>query len=210
MARSVIVLVLMVMMVAASATGTMLVVVLMVMIVRMLVVVMIMPVRMVMMVMMIVTMMVMVVRADMGAALRLEGALHQGHGAALPTGEFRERRIVLDIEGIIRDLGEAVIAAEVPGEAHEAERVFRLHFQETFGLRLHLHESAILQAQRITVIDGGLHVEIEDDIGSRLTLERGLTAIARLMIERHRIDDTVSLHGGLADDGGNAGHSFVS
>jgi hypothetical protein len=30
------------------------------------------------------------------------------------------------------------------------------------------------------------------------------------MIEGHRVDDTVGLHGRLADDGGDAGHGFVS
>jgi hypothetical protein len=206
-ARSVIVLV--PMMMTASAAGTMLVVV---MIVGMSVVVMLMPMRMIMVLMavvMIVTVM-MVVRAHMGAALRLEGTLHGRHRAALPAREFGEDGIVLDVESITRDLGKAVVAAEVPGETDEAKRVFRLHFQKALGQGFHLHETAILQAQRISVVDGGFHVEIEDDFGSRLALERCLTAVARLMVERHRIDDTVGLHGGLADDSGNAGHVFVS
>lgn len=187
-------------MVTASAAGAMLVV--MIMIVGM---------RMIMMIMaMVVIVTVMVVRADMGAALRLEGTLNERHSAALPARELSQRRIVLDVKGIVRDLGEAVIAAEVPCEAHEAERVFRLHFQQAFGLGLDLHETAILETQRVAVVDGGFHVEIEMDLGSAIALQMVMTAVAGLMVERHCIDDTVGLHGGLADDGGNAGHGSVS
>jgi hypothetical protein len=37
-----------------------------------------------------------------------------------------------------------------------------------------------------------------------------MAAIPRAMVEGHRVDDTVGLHGRLADDGGDAGHGFVS
>ena len=74
--------------------------------------------------------MMMIVVAMVGAALRPEGALHRGHGAALPAREFRQRRAVLDVEGIARDFSEAVVAAEVPGKAHEAQGVLGLDLQQ--------------------------------------------------------------------------------
>jgi hypothetical protein len=207
------------MVVAATAAVTMLVMVIMIVVVIVLMLMMPMGVivmmlvamgMMVMIMAVVMPVMMMVVVADMGAALRPERALHGGHGAALPARQLGKSRIVLDIESIVRDLGEAVVAAEMPGEAHEAKRIFRLHLQQFFGLRLHLNEASILQAQGITVVDGGLHVEIEQDLGAALTFQRGLPAVSRLMVEGHRVDDTVGLHGGLADDGGDAGHGFVS
>lgn len=200
----------MVMMVAASMA--VLVMMLMIVVLIMLVVVMLMRVAMSMVMMMPVTVMVMVmiVIADMRAALRLEGTLHRRHRAALPAREFRESRIVLDIESVVCDLGEAVVRAQMPGKTHEAQRVLRLHLQQALGLRLHLNEAAIFQAQGIAVVDGGFHVEIEQDLRAALTLQRRLPAFSRLMVEGHRVDDTVGLHGRLADDGGDAGHGFIS
>ena len=89
------------------------------------------------MVMMMVVMPVVVV-AGMGAALRLEGTLDRGCGAALPSHQLGHGRAVLHIEGIARDLDEAMAAAEMPGEAREAQGVLRPHLEQGLGGRLHL------------------------------------------------------------------------
>ena len=159
--------------------------------------------------MMVVTM-VMVVIAHMGAALRLEGALHGRGRAALPSRQFSKGRIVLDVEGVARNLDGAMLAAQVPGEPREAKRVLGPDLQKPLRRRLHLHQAAVLQPQGVAVVEGGLHVEIEQDLGSALAFQRRMAAVPRPVIESHRIDDTAGFHGGLADDGGNAGHGFVS
>lgn len=205
----------MVMLVSAPAAMAMLVMVLMIMRVLMLMGMTMVLVRMIVVMMLVAVVvvsmaMVMVVIADMSAAFRLERALHRRHRAALPACQLCKSRIVLDIEGVVRDFCEPVVRAQMPGKAHEAQRIFRLHLQQTFRLRLHLYETAILQAKRIAVVDGGLHVEIQMDLGPALTPQMGMPTVSRRMVEGHRVDDTVGLHGGLADDGGDAGHSFVS
>ena len=151
-----------------------------------------------------------VVVADMGAALRPEGALHGGYGAALPACQLRQRRIALDVEGIIRHLDEAVIAAEMPGEAHEAQGVLGLHLEQGLRLGLHLHQLPVLEPQGIAVVDGGFHVEIEMDLGAALGPQGTMATVPRRVVEGDGVDDAVGLHGGLADDGGDAGHGFVS
>jgi hypothetical protein len=202
-----------VMMVAASTTGAMLVMgVIMLVFVRMIVAVgmlVFMTVRMRMRVAMIMMMPVVVI-AHMGAALRPEGAFHRGHGAALAPGQFRQRRVVLDVEGVARHLGETVVAAEVPGEAHEAQGVLGLNLQQSLRLGLHLNELPVLEPQGVAVVNGGLHVEIEMDVGSAIAFQCAVAAVSRRVIEGDGVDDTVGLHGGLADDGGDAGHGFVS
>jgi hypothetical protein len=200
----VIVLVAMVM-VAASAAMARLVMMIMIVLVTMRVIVAVMTVSMGVTMMMVRVVMI----ADMGAALRLEGALHRSHSAALPTRKFRQGRIVLDVEGVIRNLGKAMVAAEMPGETRKAERVLGPDLQELLGSRLHLHKASILEPEGVAVVDGGLHVEIEQDLGPAFPLQRSLPAVPGLMIEDHRIDDTVGLHGGLTDDGGDAGHGFA-
>ena len=157
-----------------------------------------------------VVMMPMIVIAMMGAALRLERALHRGGRAALPAHQLGHGRAVFHVKRLIGDLDEPVLAAEMPGKAHEAQRVLGPNLQQLLGCRLHLHEPPVLKPQRIAVVDGGFHVEVEHDLGAALGLQGRLAAVARLVVESDRVHDTVGLHGGLADDGGNAGHGFVS
>jgi hypothetical protein len=149
-----------------------------------------------------------VVIADMDAALRLEGALDGSRGAALPAHEFGDSRVVLDVKGVVRDLHQAVLAAEVPGEAREAQGILGLHLQQRLGRGHDLDELAVLEPQGVTVVDGGFHVEVEQDVGPALGSQRSLTAAASLVVEGDRGDDAVRLHGGSADDGGDTGHGL--
>lgn len=202
--------VLVTLMVAASAAGAMLVV----MIVLMLMVIVIMHgmVMIVAMLAVIVTMMMVamavIVVAVMSALLGPEGALDRRRHASLAAGEFRQGGVVRDIEGIRRDLGEAMLAAQMPGEAHEAQGILGPDFEQGLHRRPHLHEASILQPQGIAVVDDRLHVEIEVDLGAGFALEMGVATAAPRMIEGDRIDDAIGLHGGLADDGGDAGHGM--
>ncbi len=152
----------------------------------------------------------MVVVAVMGAALWSERALHRGGDAALPAHQFRDRWIVLHVNRIAGDLDEAMLAAEMPGQPHEAQRVLGPHLQQALGRGLDLDETPVLEPQGIAVVDGRFHVEIEQEFGPALPRQPRLTAVAGRVIERDRIDHAVGFHGGLADDGGDAGHGFVS
>jgi hypothetical protein len=168
-------------------------------------------VLMVAVVMMVVAvMMPVVVVAVMGAALGPEGAFHRGGDAALSAHQLGHGRIVLHVDGVVRDLDEAMLAAEMPGEAHEAQGVLGPHLQQALGSGLHLDEPPILEPQGVAIVDGGIHIEIEHDLGPALPCQPRLTAVARRVVERDRVDDAVGFHGGLADDGGDAGHGFVS
>ncbi len=75
---------------------------------------------------------------------------------------------------------------------------------------LHLDQLAVLEPQGVAVVDGGLHVEIEMDLRPRLARQMRMALAPRRMVERDRVDHAVGLHGGLADDGGDAGHGVVS
>ena len=200
----------MVMMVPASAAMVMLMVIMLLVVIVVSVIVMIVRVGlcMGMDVRMAVTVMVMsmVVIAHMGAALGLEGALHRNGGAALSAYQFRDSRIVLDVEGVVRDLHETVLTAEVPGKPHEAQWIFSLDLQQRLGRSLHLNEEAVLEPERIAVVDGGFHVEVEQDLGPAFPSQRAVAAVPCRVVEGDGVDDAVGLDGGLADDGGDAGH----
>ena len=213
------------MMVTAAASGAVFVMMLMTVVVVVVAMLMVMPmiVPMIMMFMgmrmgvavamaMAVTVMMVVmpvvVIADMDAALRLEGALDGSRGAALPAHEFGDGRVVLDVKGVVRDLHQAVLAAEVPGEAREAQGILGLHLQQRLGRGHDLDELAVLEPQGVTVVDGGFHVEVEQDVRTALGSQRSLTAAASLVVEGDRGDDAVRLHGGSADDGSDTGHGL--
>ena len=117
--------------------------------------------------MMAVTVIVVVV-AMVGALLRPKAALHGDDSAALAARQFGECRAVLDIKRVAGKFSEAVLAAEMPGETHQAKRIFGAYLQQLFGRRLHLNKRSILQPKGVTVVDGGLHVEIEMDLGPGL------------------------------------------
>jgi hypothetical protein len=214
----VIVLVPVMMIMAASAARTVIMMmVIMLVVMRMIVpmVMMLVAVRMSVAMAMAVSMIVMVVMpmvvvADMGAAFRLERALHGSGRAALPAHQLGHGRAVLHIEGVRRNLHQAMAAAEMPGEAREAQGVLGLHLEKGFGRRLHLDELPVFEPQGVAVVDGGVHVEVEPDLGPTLSPQRPLTSVAGLVVEGDRVDDAVGLHGGLADDGGDAGHGLVS
>ena len=163
-----------------------------------------------MVVVMSVVMMPMVVVAVMGAALRPERALHRGGDAALPAHQFGHRRVVLHVDRIAGDLDEAMLAAEMPGQTHEAQRILGPHLQQALGRGLDLDETPVFEPQGIAVVDGRFHVEIEQEFGPALARQPRLTAVASRMIERDRIDHAVGFHGRFTDDGGDAGHGFVS
>jgi len=190
-----------VVMVATSAAGTMLV---MSMLMLMFVAVMIVGVPVIMMVMTMVMMVVVV--AMVGALFRPEGALHRGRDAALPAGELGQGWGVLHIEGICRDLRKAVLAAEMPGEAHKAQGILGPHLQKVLGCGLHLYETAVLEPQGVPVVDHRLHVEVEMDLGAGLGLQMRMAAAAGRVIQDDRVDNPVGLHGRLADEGGGARH----
>lgn len=58
-----------------------------------------------------------------GAALGLEGAGHHGHGATLTAHHLGQHVIVLDIDRIRGDFCRGVAIADMPGDAHQAQRI---------------------------------------------------------------------------------------
>ncbi len=152
----------------------------------------------------------MIVVALMGALFRAEAARDRYGGAALAAGEFREGRIILDVESIAGKFRKAMLAAEMPREPHEAERVFGADLEQRLGGGRHLNQLAVLEPKGIAVVDGGLHVEIEVDLRTGLTDQMRVSPASGRVIERNGVDDPFGLHGGLADDGGDVGHDDLT
>lgn len=206
----------MVVVMAAAATLAMGMLVIMIVLVAMRVimamVLMVMSVAMIVTMMMVMVMMVVPAAAIvamgmvMNLGLRLERALHLRHGATLPADQLGQGRIGGDIERVGRHLGRDMVATEVPSEAHQPQRVLGADFQELLRRGLDLHEAAVLQLQRVAVVERGRLVERDREFQATLRRHRHPVEAAVAMAEAQRIDDAVGADGGLAKDGSGAKH----
>ena len=164
------------------------------------------PMVMMVVTMIVVTMIMVVVVARRDRLLRPERAQHRGCRAALATDQLRDGGIVRHIDRVRRHLGEAVLAPELPGKADEAHGIFGSHLEQALLRGLDLHQSPIVEAKRVAVVEHGVHLEVHIDVKAGFAVEMGVAARASRVTQGHCIDDAVGFHGGLADDGNSAGH----
>jgi hypothetical protein len=141
-----------------------------------------------------------------GAALRLEGAHHDGGRAALAAHHLGQHVVVLDVDRVRRHLGGGVPVADVVGHLQEPQRVLGAHLQQALGRGLHLHEAAVLELHGIAVVQHRGLVEIEQEIEAGIAPERDAAAVAALVIEGDGVGNPVRFHGGFAEDRGGAEH----
>jgi hypothetical protein len=167
-------------------------------------VVMVMIMAMVVMVMM--TVAVIVPAIVLVNALRLEGTHDARRGAPLAANEFGESGIVLDVERLRRHFRCRVTVADLIRNPHQAKGILGLDLQERLGRGLDSDEASILELHGIAILQHRGLVEIQKEIEPALAFEHDAAALATLMVEGHRIGDTIRPDGGLADDGSGTKH----
>lgn len=167
----------------------------------------------VMMTVMVVTMVMIVPAAAIVAMsvvmdfrLRLERTLDHRHRTALPAHQFTERRIVRNVEGVSRHLGRDMMAAEMPGEAHQPQRVLGADLQQAFRRGLDLDQRAVFQLQRVAIVQRRRLVERDREFQPARRSYAHAIDRAVAVAQRQRIDDALGLDGGLAKNGGGAKH----
>lgn len=138
--------------------------------------------------------------------LRAERALQRRRGAALAADQLRHHRIVEDIERVRRHLGLDVVAAELPGQAGQADRVLGRDRQQGLRGGEDPHQPAVIEAHRVAILQDGLAVKVELEGEAALGRQRGTAAGAGGMVEGDLVGDGVGAHGGFADDGCGALH----
>ncbi len=141
-----------------------------------------------------------------GAALGLEGALHRRHRTALPAHHLGQDVVVLDVDRVGGDLGRGMAVADMPGDAHQPQRVLGADLQQALRCGLDLDKAPVLQLHGVAISQHRGLVEIEQDIEPAIGLEGKAAAIAVVMVEGERVDDALGPNGGLANDGGGAKH----
>lgn len=138
--------------------------------------------------------------------LRLERTLDRRHRAALPAHQLGQRRIVRNIERLGRHFGRDVMAAEMPGEARQPQRILGANLQQAFRHGLDLHETAVLQLEGIAVVQHRRLVERDLDLEPARGRCGHATTIAVAMGETERVGNALGANGGLAKDGSGAKH----
>lgn len=141
-----------------------------------------------------------------GAALGLEGALHCRHRTALPAHHLGQDVVVLDVDRVGGDLCGGMAVADMPGDAHQPQRVLGPDLQQALRRGLDLDEAPVLQLHGVAIDQHRGLVEIEQDVEPAIGLEGEAAAIAVVMVEGERVDDALGPDGGLANDGGGAKH----
>jgi hypothetical protein len=142
--------------------------------------------------------------------LGAERALERARGAALAADQLGHHRVVEDVERLGRHLGLDMVAAELPGEAGQPERVPGRDREQGLRGGEDAHELAVLQAHRIAVLEGGLAVEVEPEGEAAPRRQLGAAARTGGVVEGDLVGDGVGAHGGFADDGGGALHRVLA
>ena len=88
-----------------------------------------------------------------GSALRIKRARHFADNAALPAHHFGQHMVTANVDCVRRDFGRGVAVADMPGDTHQPEWIFRANLKQLLGRSMHSHKTAILQLQRIAIID---------------------------------------------------------
>lgn len=142
--------------------------------------------------------------------LRLERALDHRHRTALPAHQFAKCCIVRDVKGVSRHLGRDVMAPEMPGEADKPQRILGADFQQAFRRGLDQNQRAVVQLQRVTVVQHRRLVERDREFQPARRSYAYAIDRAIPMTQRQCIDDALSLDGGLAENGAGAEHRWRS
>jgi hypothetical protein len=148
----------------------------------------------------------MIVIADMHDRVRAERARHRARDATLRADDLGQMPIRRDEQRIGGNLDRMMMAADLPGGGKQPGRVLGRDLKELFRRGLHSDEPAILEPQRIAVIQRLALVERHRDGRAANGRHRAMQPLSGGMIEHQRVDDALGLDGGFADNRGGALH----
>lgn len=178
-------------------------VMIMTVVIMVLVPVIMMPVIMMPVIMAMLVMPMVIVAAVMAGdrALGPERPFDRRQAAALAAGQFGDGVVLRHIDRVRRHLHRRMGLAEMPEDTHQSQRVFRPHFQQLLIGRRNGDETAVLELEGVAVVELGVTRQIDGDGETAGRRQMRAGALPGQVVERDRIDDTLALHCGLADDG---------
>ena len=142
--------------------------------------------------------------------LGLERTFNCRHGATQAAQHFSKHMIVFNIDRVRCHFGRRVAIANMPSRFHQARRIIGTNFNELLRRSFHGNQAAIFELQRIAIVQHNGLIEIEQELGTLLALQRHAAAMAAFMIERDGVDHLLSFDGGLTDSLDGAEHRETS
>lgn len=152
----------------------------------------------------------MTVAALIGAALGPERALDRFGAAAQSPHHLGQHVVLGDPDRLGADLGGDMPVADMPDQALEGMVGGRPDFQQLLGGRLDPDEAAIVEDERVPVVQDGRLGEIEQEGGAADPAHGDAAAMPLAVIEHDAIDDLAAREGIAADDAGGADHDALS
>lgn len=144
-----------------------------------------------------------------GAALGLEGARHGRHRASQATDHFGEHMIFFDIDRIRCDLGWCMTIAYMPSGFQKPHRILGFDFDQRLRRGAHENKRAILELNRITIIQRRGLFKIEQKRRTLLACERNASAVPPFMIKAHLINNFIGFDGGFAHNRNGPLHKII-
>jgi hypothetical protein len=141
-----------------------------------------------------------------GPALRPEGAGDLGDRAALAADHLGQHMIVFDVKRVSGDFGRGMAVADVPGDAHQPERVLSPDFEQRLSRCMNHDKAAILELQRIAFVNDRGLVEIKQEFGSIHGFQYRAATLPVLVGEHDSARHSGRLDGSFADNGDGTLH----
>ena len=117
-----------------------------------------------------------------GAAFRLEGARHGRHRTAQTADHFGEHMIFFDIDRVRRDLGRCMTIANMPSRFQKPHRILGFDFDQSLRCGFDENKRAILEHNRITIIQRRGLFKIEQKRSALLARKCNASAMTPFMI----------------------------
>ena len=114
--------------------------------------------------------------------------------------------VIGDVDRTLCKLCGRMPVADMPGEPHQAQAVFRADFEQLFRRCVDQHQTPIVELQRIAMMEHGGLFEIEKQFETTLARERHAAAVPGIVIERDLIGHPLRPYRAPAHDARGALH----
>jgi hypothetical protein len=131
---------------------------------------------------------IMFVMVPVSAAFRLEGCLDLLKIRSKATQHVFDHVVGSNKQDASPNLGRQVPIAQVPGKAHELDRLYMSDFDNILWRGLDLQPSSIVQSQAVAIRHGDGLGKVQKDIFSMIGCEANSPAMTRVEIKRKGVD----------------------
>ncbi len=128
----------------------------------------------------------MVAVASVSAAFGLERGLHLYEIRSKTNEHILDHVVGPNKKNMVSNFGRQMPITQVPGKAHQLDRIFVSDFDNILRSRLNLEPSAVFKLQTISISHGNRLGKVEQDIFAVIPNQANAASMARVKIESER------------------------